>query len=1276
MSTANNDTQLRLLWAGAPGALAEQVRDALQANRSIYMEYATNRNELSEHLQKAPWDVVICAHNPSGLSAREQLENIRAIGTEVPVIVAFEDMPEATLAVEIMRKGAEDILTSRDLNRAPLAVEQAQCRVAARQRRRRFERFSSGQAEVLEMILRGESLAIILSHLARKMEAVSPAGTLICITLTATDEKHLELAAAPSLPIEIAEALRSIPISNQAGTCGLAAALGEPVIVQDTGTHPIFEPFRPLITRHGLRSAWSVPVIGSEEKVLGTIGIFSPINRHPNDDERRWAGDAAKVVSLAIERTRAGTQLRESERRLQALARATNDALWEWDLTTNEVHWNEGLTRLFGYKLEDLPRDPDYWTTRIHPEDREGFYESLQNSIRQGEEKWVKEYRFLHAGGAIAHVLDRAYIIRDAAGRATRVVGGVTDLTDHKSIELSLARSNRALQLLSAFNEALIRADNEQELLAEACRLAVDIGGYPLSWVGFAPAHNPGILRPTAHSGTDTAYVQAISLVWNERTPSREGAPARILSSGQSFQCADVRVTPGIFLEDGKTWREEHGGLLLLPLETEDQVFGVMALHTPIGKRPRDDETDLLRNLADDLAYGIQSMRSRRARRQLESAVIKVASSVSSATGSTFFHNLARDVTEALGVRGAGVVRTVVGEPGMLQTIGAWIDGKSVDNLKFTAADTPCAELFTEDEVVIPADLRRKFPSMPAAFESEAFVGRCLINAQGNPVGCLFILFSSRLEDTTFAASMLRIFAARAAAEISRAESEARIHEQASLLDKAQDAIIVRTLDHRIEYWNKGAENLFGWTAEEIRGKTAFDLLPPETDAFEDAQQAVLRDGEWIGELEHVSKSGKRILAETRLTLIESATEGTPQILSLHTNITERKQLERQLLRAQRMESIGTLAGGIAHDLNNVLAPISMAIDLLRSYMTEPRCHRLLETIASSAKRGADMVGQVLSFARGMDGRRIEVQVRHILNDVHKILRETFPKNIDLKYRVQRDLSPVRGDPTQIHQVLLNLCVNARDAMESGGTLSIFAGNVDVSTPGVATTPDLQPGPYAMIQVSDTGCGIDPAHLEQIFDPFFTTKEIGKGTGLGLSTSQAIVRSHGGFFRVESTPGQGTTFSVYFPTVTQAKPAVQDNEAIALPIGNQQQILVIDDEAAIREITKDTLETYGYRVLLAANGAEGVSLYQTHRTEIEAVIVDMMMPVMDGTATVEAILDANPAARIIAVSGISGDRASLRAVRNQVHYFLTKPYSTETLLTSLHEMLSESTNKS
>lgn len=1276
MAPEKHEMALRLLWAGTPGSLAEKVRVALQANRPVHTEYATSLKELSDQLQTSPWDLVLCAQNASGPSVPEQLDNIRALGKEVPAIAVFDKMPEASLAVEIMRKGADDILTLLDLARAPAALEQALRSVAARKRRRRFERFSSGQAEVLEMILRGESLAIILTHLARKMEGVSPAGTRVSISLAAPDNNTLELAAAPSLPSEITEAIRSIPVSNQGGACGLAAAIGEPVIVEDTLSHPLFEPFRQLMIRHTLRSAWSVPVVGSDGGMIGTIGIFSSLNRAPNEDERRWAGDAAKMVSLAIERSRASAQLRESERRLQALAQATNDALWEWDLGTNEVLWNEGLTRLFGYKLDDLPRDPGYWITRVHPEDREAFFESLQSAIRLGENQWVKEYRFFHADGAVAHVLDRAYIIRDPSGRAIRVVGGVTDLTDHKSIELSLARSNRALQLLSAFNEALIRGDDEGELLAEACRLAVDIGGYPLAWVGYAPPHSPSTLQPAAHAGAEPAYVNSIRLVWSETTPSDDGAPARFLASGQSYLSGDVRETPGIYLEGDQVWREEHAGLLLLPLETDDHVFGVMALHTPSGKRPRDDEADLLRNLADDLAYGIQSMRSRRARRQLEAAVVKVASSVSSSTGNTFFHNLARDVTETLGAQGAGVARSIAGEPGRLQAVGAWIDGKIIEDLEFAAADTPCADLFEKEEVVVPANLRKKFPAMPDVCTGEAFVGRRLVNAQGQSIGCLFILFADRLEDTTFAASMLRIFAARAAAEISRVDSEARIHEQASLLDKAQDAIIVRTLDHRIEYWNKGAENLFGWTVGEIRGKSALDLLPPIIEPFEEAQRAVLREGEWIGELEHVTKSGKRILAETRLTLIESATDGTPQILSLHTDITERKQLERQLLRAQRMESIGTLAGGIAHDLNNVLAPISMSIDLLRSYVSEPRCLRLLETISSSAKRGADMVGQVLSFARGMDGRRIEVQVRHILNDVHKILRETFPKNIDILFRAKRDLAAVRGDPTQIHQVILNLCVNARDAMEDGGKLRIQAENVELSAPDFPVPPVFQPGIYAMIQVSDTGCGIDAAHLEQIFDPFFTTKEIGKGTGLGLSTSQAIVKSHGGFFRVQSEPGRGSTFTVYLPAVTKAEPSTEEDQTVNLPAGNKELILVVDDEAAIREITKETLETYGYRVLLAANGAEGVSLYHAHRPEIKAVIVDMMMPVMDGTATVEAILDINSAARIIAVSGIGGDRANLRSVRSRVRYFLTKPYSAETLLTSLHEVLSESAAKS
>lgn len=502
-----------------------------------------------------------------------------------------------------------------------------------------------------------------------------------------------------------------------------------------------------------------------------------------------------------------------------------------------------------------------------------------------------------------------------------------------------------------------------------------------------------------------------------------------------------------------------------------------------------------------------------------------------------------------------------------------------------------------------------------------------------------------------------------------RRQNEDRLREQASLLDKAQDAIIVRDLDHRITYWNKSAERLYGWTAEEVVGHTVKDILYKDTTTFQEACRKVVETGEWIGELDQVDRNGKPLTVEGRWTLVRDA-DGQPKgILGINTDVTQQKKLEHQFLRAQRMESIGALAGGIAHDLNNVLTPITMAIDFLRLKVSDSKCQEVLDTIASSAKRGADMVGQVLSFARGVEGRRIDVQPRHLITDIDRICRETFPKDIQLDITMERGLWTIQGDPTQLHQVLLNLCVNARDAMLRGGTLTMHAKNVMLDSQFASMNIEATPGPHVVIEVKDTGTGITKEVIEKIFDPFFTTKELGKGTGLGLSTSLSIVKSHGGFMQVESEPGMGSRFVVHLPAmgVSHADPEAEPNHE--LPRGDGELVLVVDDEAFVRQITRQTLEAFGYRVMLASEGAEAVTLYAQHKNEVAVVLTDMMMPVMDGASTIMVLRRMNPEVCVIAASGVTTERNALKAGDAGVKHFIPKPYTADTLLTVLKKVL-------
>jgi len=382
--------------------------------------------------------------------------------------------------------------------------------------------------------------------------------------------------------------------------------------------------------------------------------------------------------------------------------------------------------------------------------------------------------------------------------------------------------------------------------------------------------------------------------------------------------------------------------------------------------------------------------------------------------------------------------------------------------------------------------------------------------------------------------------------------------------------------------------------------------------------------------------------------------------------VTEKKALDQQFLRAQRMESIGRLSSGIAHDLNNVLAPIMMSIGLLQRKLKEPADQKLLETVATSAKRGSDIVKQVLSFGRGVKGERITLQVKHIISEVVKIADETFPKSIEIRSDVPKDLSTVLADPTQIHQVLLNMCVNARDAMGDGGILTISAENVSLDEYYARMHIEAKPGPYVTISIADTGMGIPANILDRIFEPFFTTKDIGRGTGLGLSTALAIVKSHGGFINVYSEMRKGTTFRVYLPAHRGdgIAPVVEEGEET--PKGDGELILVVDDEPGIREMTKETLEANGYHVITACDGAEAIATYVQRDKEIKVVITDMIMPVMDGAATIRALHMLNPEVAIIASSGFAGEGQTSNLRDTQVRAFLTKPYTANKLLRALN----------
>ncbi|MBS0663622.1 MAG: PAS domain S-box protein [Verrucomicrobia bacterium] len=510
-----------------------------------------------------------------------------------------------------------------------------------------------------------------------------------------------------------------------------------------------------------------------------------------------------------------------------------------------------------------------------------------------------------------------------------------------------------------------------------------------------------------------------------------------------------------------------------------------------------------------------------------------------------------------------------------------------------------------------------------------------------------------------------------------RKQAERKIHEQAELLDKANEAIVAFDLAGSITFWSRGAERLLGWTSAEMLGQPVAQVLArsgvdPQAEVF----QALARGGDWRGVISGRTRSGEPMTIETSVTEVRDR-EGRPiGRLSISTDITAQAQLQEQFLRTQRLESVGLLAAGIAHDFNNVLTPIAMAVPVLRGHLTTPAHQRLITTVGQCVDRGAGLVQQILGFAQGVGGERRLVQVRHLLRDIVGVVVETFPKSIVIEDRVAPDLWPVLAQPTQIHQVALNLCINARDAMPAGGRLRVQAENRMVGD-GTAQAPaaggkieGMKPGAWVVLTVEDTGTGIAADVLDRIWEPFFTTKGPGKGSGLGLATVRTIIETHQGFVTVDSVPGHSSTFRVYLPAAEGTGQHHDPAPARAAVRGHGERILLVDDEAHVRDLAEAILTDACYRVVTAADGAAAATRFRAEADAFALVVTDQDMPNLDGISLARLIRKSGGRTRILAISGTGSDPT--RGPRNDyADALLPKPFTADALLRAVADLLAK-----
>ena len=509
-----------------------------------------------------------------------------------------------------------------------------------------------------------------------------------------------------------------------------------------------------------------------------------------------------------------------------------------------------------------------------------------------------------------------------------------------------------------------------------------------------------------------------------------------------------------------------------------------------------------------------------------------------------------------------------------------------------------------------------------------------------------------------------------------RKAADRQLREQNEILSNSREGVMIVDLDNKVTLWNYGTEKIFGWTRAEALGREPEKLLGVDDPSFYSTLRAlVVRDGFWNGEIRSKTRDGRKLTVDCRTTLVRDE-KGLPRArLSFLADVTEKKLLEEKFLHVQRLENIGMLAAGIAHDLNNVLTPIMFAAPLLRESLAKVGDLKILDSIEQCAARGAGLVKQVLGFAQGSAGEFEPTQVKYLMRDIISVIEETFPKSVQLEQKIAPDLWFVNGNATQIHQVLLNLCVNARDAMPRGGTLTLQASNLRIDAAKVGSIPGARAGAWVLLEVTDTGTGISPEVRQHIWEPFFTTKATGKGTGLGLSTVRGIVASHQGFVELLSEVGRGTTFRVFLPAF-EKEPVLEPRAPEPMvPDGHGELILLVDDDALIRDIMANILRNHGYRIVSCINGVEAITFFGAHAGEISVVVTDFDMPLLGGLELTREFLKIRPDVRLLVMSGLSRieDAGSgLQAAQELAHAFILKPFLTKDLLDALNHLLNRS----
>ncbi len=943
--------------------------------------------------------------------------------------------------------------------------------------------------------------------------------------------------------------------------------------------------------------------------------------------------------------------LRDSEERLRLALTAANQGLYDVNVQTGACVVSPEYVRMLGYDPAAFRESSARWFERTHPDDRgqaaamfrqavEGTVPVFQVEVRQrtatGEWRW-----FRSVGKIVARAPD---------GQALRMLGTQADITERKTNEARIERLTQLYAALSECNEAIVRSTTEDDLFRQVCAAAVEFGGMKMAWIGLVDEATRRVV-PVAAFGGHTEYLNDIDISVDPDLPSGRGPTGIAIRESQPFWCQDFATNPVTTHWHDRARRAVWNASASLPLRRRGNGVGCLNLYSGTANAFDEEARTLLLEMAMDISFALDNFVREAERKQAEGVVRR---------NEIYFRSLIEHAADIISVVDPGGIFTY-GSPAVEQVLGfrpEELTGQSA------------LALVHPDDVPALGDLLRRGFASPGACATAELRFR---HKDG----------SLRILDSTFKAiadepgRYIGVINSRDVTE--RRNAEAALRLRSAALNAAADAMVITDRHATVVWINPAFTALTGYGPEDAIGRNPRDLIKSGAQAqafYRRLWETILAGEVWRGELVNRRKDGSTYSEDQSITPVKDARGEITHFIGIKRDLTEQKRLEAQFLQAQKMESVGRLAGGVAHDFNNLLTVINGTAALaLSSVRAGDPLREDLHGILRAGERAVSLTKQLLAFSRKQLMKPEVLDLGSLVANMRAMLPRLIGEDVELIVLGAEKLGSVRADPGQLEQVVLNLVVNARDAMPGGGRLTIETRNVDLDQAHASEHPSVHAGPHVMLAVSDTGIGMDEATRARIFEPFFTTKESGKGTGLGLATVYGIVKQSGGSIWAYSEVGQGTTFKIYLPRVDdEAKMERQARPREAAR--GSETILVVEDDKTLCRLATRMLESAGYEVLTAHNGGDAIAALKGYEGPVHLMLTDVVMPGMGGRELACGVAEFRPETRVLYMSGYTDDTILRSGLLDSTAHFIAKPYTVEGLTRKVREVLDEKPSRS